>query len=445
MNAPRGTIQLLRALLCIALCSFHRAPANAAENVSFSNDIAPILVEKCLTCHGPEKTKGRYRVDSHESLLSPGASELAPIRPGDPYVSELFRRLITTDPDDRMPQDAEPLLAEEIEAFKRWIESGAKLDRGSPSTPLIDLVPRQPHPAPPAQLPNPVPVLALAFNSSGSELAVGGYHQVQIRALQGELRRVVTNVTQRVHALAFHPDGRSLIVVGGHPGRSGEAAIYDLETAQLRATPLRAPDELLGLAISPDGQTIAIAGSDNTIHLLDWESGKTTRRIQQHADWVTALDFSSDGKQLASASRDRTARVYELATGELITTYMEHSNPVSAVAFLDKELVISAGRDRSAHLWKIEDGKKQKEIGGFPSGVLGLLRAAEHLFILGGREIALHKAGDRSLIRKFTSEDSALFAMAFHAPSGLVAAGAYDGAVFLWSTENGELRARHAP
>lgn len=435
---------VLKISLSIAIaCLLSRI--SAAEAVTFSSDLAPILAEKCLTCHGPEKTKGRYRVDTLEALLTPGSSEAIPIKPGAPEASELFRRLTTSDEADRMPQDAEPLPPEQIEQFRRWIAQGAKLDQGSPSTPIISLLPLQAHPVPPAELPNPVPILALAFNSSGTQLAVGGYHQVQLRDLEGNAQRTITNVVQRVHALAYHPDGHSLVVVGGHPGRGGEASIYDLETGELRATPVRAPDEMLCLAISPDGQTLAIGGSDNTIHLVDSKTGQTTQRVRQHADWVTALDFSGDGKRLASASRDRTARVYDAGTGELITTYVEHDSPVYAVAFLDSEKVISGGRDRSAHIWKIEDGKKQNEIGGFKPGLLGISKAGEKLFILSGREIALYKPSDRSLIRKFTHERSALFSMAFHLPSNLVAAGAYDGSLSLWSAKTGEFRAQGSP
>ena len=433
-----------RSLVSIACLLQFQTLAQEAS-VSFSSDIAPVLAEKCLTCHGAEKTKGRYRVDTIEGLFAPGSSEAIPVRPGAPESSELFRRLTTSDEADRMPQDAEPLPPEEIERFRRWITEGAKLDKGDPSTAIITLIPRKAHPAPPAELPNPVPVLAVAFNSSGTEIAVSGYHQVQIRGLDGKLLRTITNVVQRVHALVFHPDGRSLVVAGGHPGRGGEAAFYDLKTGELIATPVRAPDEMLCLAISLDGQTLAIGGSDNTIHIVDGKTGQPARRIQQHADWVTALAFSPDGKHLASASRDRTARVYDVASGELMTAYVEHDNPLYAVAFLDPERVISGGRDRSAHVWKIEDGKKQSEIGGFKAGVLGIIKSEENLFILSGREIALYKAEDRSLLQKFAREESALFSMAFHAPSKLLMGGAYDGTVTVWASESGELRAQWPP
>ena len=35
--------------------------------VSFRKDLAPILQENCLACHGPKKAEGGYRVDSFET------------------------------------------------------------------------------------------------------------------------------------------------------------------------------------------------------------------------------------------------------------------------------------------------------------------------------------------------------------------------------------------
>lgn len=438
---PRFIVFMATALLLLPL----RTSEAAEGAVSFSHDIAPILLEQCLACHGPERAKGKYRVDTFEALLRPGSSDQAPILAGEPRGSELFRRLTAEHEDDRMPRDAEPLSSGAIELFRRWIAEGANLDKGETDTALSALALRKPHPAPPLELPNPVPVLALAFNSAGTELAISGYHQVLICDLAGKLPRRITNVTQRVHALGFHPDGKSLIVVGGQPGRGGEASIYDLGSGELRATPVRSSDEQLCLAISPDGNTVAVGGTDHTIHLIEWETATVIRTIQQHADWVTALQFSGDGKRLASASRDRTARVYDSASGELITTYVNHTGPVHAVAFLDDERVASGGREGSVHFWKIEDGKKDGGIERVKSEILGILRDGETIYALGGREVVARKIEDRSLARRYSRGPTNLFALALHSPSQTLATGAFDGSVSIWSCETGEVKSVFHP
>src|SRR2546430_2166546 len=95
--------------------------AAADRPISFTNDIAPLFVQKCLTCHGVEKGKGGYRVDTYESLLKPGTSKEASIAPGKPEQSKLFQLITAKEEEDRMPQKNEPLAAGDIDRIQQWI------------------------------------------------------------------------------------------------------------------------------------------------------------------------------------------------------------------------------------------------------------------------------------------------------------------------------------
>jgi DNA-binding beta-propeller fold protein YncE len=409
-------------------------------NVSFSEKIAPILIAKCIACHGPEKAKGGFRAHTFEQFIRPGKSKSASIEPGKPEESEVFRRLTAKDEDDRMPQKDEPLSAQQIELFRQWILEGAKLDRGEATALLSTIVPKSPYPVPPEKYPRPVPILALAFNSAGTELFASGYHEVTVWNLEGRLLRRITNVVQRVHAIALHPSGNFVVVAGGQPGRGGEVAIYDAANGKLDTTLLNIGDEMLSLAFDSDGSQLAAGGSDNAIHLMDWMERKETHNIQQHADWVTALDFSPDGKRIASVSRDRTARIYSTVTGELETTYTGHSGPLMAVAFIDNDVVASAGREKEIHLWNADEGKKLREIRGFEGEILSLVSTKTNLFSASTDGLVREDSvADGKLIRKFKGQDESVFALALHRGSGKLAAGAYDGTVSIWNTADGKL------
>ena len=54
-----------------------------ADAVAFTRDIAPILVQKCQGCHGPDKPKGGYRLDTFDRLMKPGDGGTAPLVPGE--------------------------------------------------------------------------------------------------------------------------------------------------------------------------------------------------------------------------------------------------------------------------------------------------------------------------------------------------------------------------
>ena len=90
----------MRLALCSGLTSLALllpAAATLAEDakkpaeVSFKNDIAPILVKNCQACHGPTDPKGNYQLHTFAALMKAGASSEGSVVPGKPDDSELFR------------------------------------------------------------------------------------------------------------------------------------------------------------------------------------------------------------------------------------------------------------------------------------------------------------------------------------------------------------------
>ncbi|WP_145197425.1 PSD1 and planctomycete cytochrome C domain-containing protein [Thalassoglobus polymorphus] len=97
-----------------------------AEDLEFNRDIRPILSDKCFFCHGPdeEDRQADLRLDKAEA-----AHEYA-IVPGKPEESELIARLLSPDPELRMPpaESEKHLSAEEIKLLTDWIKQGAKYE-----------------------------------------------------------------------------------------------------------------------------------------------------------------------------------------------------------------------------------------------------------------------------------------------------------------------------
>lgn len=94
----------------------------------FAETIRPIFEAKCFSCHGPEKQKGDYRMDTAEGLFAAGESELDPIVAGSPLESYLVELITLPEDDDlAMPPDGKDRLSpEETLAVIRWIWNGAK-------------------------------------------------------------------------------------------------------------------------------------------------------------------------------------------------------------------------------------------------------------------------------------------------------------------------------
>ena len=283
---PGTALRTLSLLVPIVLC-LGASHLRAAEPVSFVREIAPILRDKCLTCHGPEKAKGEYRLDTFELLQKPGASKATPITAGAPAQSHLFELVTATDEDDRMPQKDEALPKPQIALIERWIKEGARYDATDPKLSLAALAGFVEQPSPPNVYRAPVPVTAMAFHSDGTDLAVGGYHEITVwNVNDGVLLRRITNVAERTLGLAYNRDGTLLASASGTPGKLGETKLFDAKTGKLLRTLAVIPDLMLTVAFDSQQSRIACAGADNTIRILDVESGQARLTIEQHADWV---------------------------------------------------------------------------------------------------------------------------------------------------------------
>jgi uncharacterized membrane protein/YHS domain-containing protein len=97
-----------------------------ASQPVFAVVVKPILDKNCIACHGPEKSKGKLRLDSIEAALKGGENGPV-ILPGKSATSELVKR-IKLDPssDDHMPPDGKPQpSSDEISLLEWWIDAGA--------------------------------------------------------------------------------------------------------------------------------------------------------------------------------------------------------------------------------------------------------------------------------------------------------------------------------
>jgi len=92
----------------------------------FTAVIAPMLANKCVACHGAQKSKGGLRLDSLAALLA-GSDDGAVLLPGDAAQSPLVQRLLLpADSDDHMPPAGKPpLTAAEITVLQWWVAAGA--------------------------------------------------------------------------------------------------------------------------------------------------------------------------------------------------------------------------------------------------------------------------------------------------------------------------------
>ncbi len=99
---------------------------NAQQAVVYNDIIQPILQQKCYACHGPQKQKGKLRLDGKENIMKGGKN--GDVITADPNeIPELLKRiLLPPADDDHMPPKEKGQLSErQLALIKWWINAGA--------------------------------------------------------------------------------------------------------------------------------------------------------------------------------------------------------------------------------------------------------------------------------------------------------------------------------
>ncbi|PHR92743.1 MAG: hypothetical protein COA78_33310 [Blastopirellula sp.] len=99
--------------------------------VDYEKEIKPLLLERCVVCHGSGKQEGDLRLDAGSLILE------SVVVPGEIEQSELISRVVSLDEDSRMPPEGARLSERQIELLRSWIDDGAIV-------PKDEVIPRPP-------------------------------------------------------------------------------------------------------------------------------------------------------------------------------------------------------------------------------------------------------------------------------------------------------------
>jgi hypothetical protein len=119
-----------------------------AGDVDFNRDIRPILSRNCFDCHGPDskQRKADLRLDNKAGAFADLGGHAAFVA-GKPNESEALRRMLSNDPDERMPplKTGKKPTGAQIDLIRRWIAQGAKWSEHwsyvPPTRPLVPEIP----------------------------------------------------------------------------------------------------------------------------------------------------------------------------------------------------------------------------------------------------------------------------------------------------------------
>ncbi|MEZ5386394.1 MAG: c-type cytochrome domain-containing protein [Prosthecobacter sp.] len=205
-------------------------------------------------------------------------------------------------------------------------------------------------------------------------------------------------------------------------------------------------DRVNAVRFSPDGKTLATGGGElsrsGDIIFFDVASGKATHTWKEHhTDTVLCLDFSPDGKRLASGAADKIARVIDIASGKQVNLFEGHTHHVMGIAYRsDGRVLATAGADGTVVTWDMIIGERKKKIEGWTKEVTSLQ-------FIGATNQIVTSAGDNR-VRIVTDDGAEVRSMAnlpdymqaaVSTPNGAtLIAGGEDSVLRVWDGTNGK-------
>ena len=380
---------------------------SAAADVSYYNELRPVIEQSCQGCHQPANKMGGLDLTSYAAIAA-GGNKGPAFNAGSAGESRLVK-LLTGDGEPRMPFGQDPLPENEIDLFRNWIDQGAQDD--TPESARAPQVPAEP----PSYIQPPV-VTAAAYSPDGEKLAVGGYREILLHKADGSsIEARLLGRSDRIHSVAFTPDGKQLVAVGGTPARFGEVQVWDLASKKQVQSVMTTSDTLFGGDVSPDGKYVVVGGADNSLRAVEVNSGKELFKAGHHEDWVLDAVFGIDGKRIVSVGRDRAAKLANTEDG----AFLENVNLLRDQLFVvarhpRRDYVLIGGVDRVPYLYMMD------------------------------RPRALKIADDSTLVRQFDEQEGAIYALAFSPDGSRIAVGGIAEVVNLYDTESGDGTARCA-
>lgn len=177
--------------------------------------------------------------------------------------------------------------------------------------------------------------------------------------------------TLGISQVVFHPKDPEFLASADHDGNILLWNLKRLPNIKQYQHIIKIPGGISALEFSPDGSKLVFGGSDNKIHLWDFDSTivknlnidlSNVRKIivGEHNDKVTSLSFNLTGNILASCSLDKTIKLWKFDTD--FSSYSEvtligHKMSVKSVDFCPNKkhqfLLASSSDDKTVKLWNV--------------------------------------------------------------------------------------------
>jgi WD40 repeat protein len=262
----------------------------------------------------------------------------------------------------------------------------------------------------------------------------------------GQERFTLTGHRNSVNTVAFQPEG-TLLATGS---ADGTVKLWDTRTGREKRTLPMTLEKVHTVAFTPDGRGVAVAGQPPALlSILDPLTGEVVRQVKGHGKGrMLKVAFGPDGQTMATAADDGTVLLHDAATGKVMGELAGHVRPTYDIAFHpDAGKHLLASTDTMALSVRVWSTKSHTEVPAAPLSHQGLTSGVSFspdggLLATGGLDhmVRVWDTTTWKQVDRWRDQTGGVKCLAFSPTDGrLIAWGATDSTVKVWQRESGEV------
>eukprot|EP01102_Stenamoeba_stenopodia_P015127 TRINITY_DN5120_c0_g1_i1.p1 TRINITY_DN5120_c0_g1~~TRINITY_DN5120_c0_g1_i1.p1 ORF type:complete len:532 (+),score=123.89 TRINITY_DN5120_c0_g1_i1:167-1762(+) len=245
---------------------------------------------------------------------------------------------------------------------------------------------------------------------------------------KGETIRPLRGHTERLGAVAFHPDVPSMssLLSSANNAQDGVDDKMEIESGA--------------------SSTVALAScaADNKVLLWSLTKSEPIAKLEGHFERVNRVAFHPSGAYLASTSFDLTWRLWDVETRKELLEQEGHSRPVYALGFHpDGSLLATAGLDALGRVWDLRTGRSIYIMKGHVKHILSLDFSPNGYHIATGSDDNTVKIWDlrkRKAVYTIPAHLNLVSAVKYHPTNGsYLITSSFDKSCKIWSGKDWSL------
>lgn len=268
-----------------------------------------------------------------------------------------------------------------------------------------------------------------------------------------KVTRRITPILESARAVTFSPDGKTLAIGCGEPGRRGLILLWDMSgTKPLRIFLWRQGDTIEAMAFRQDNRGLLIGAQDRKacyFYNLPKESGY---QMDDHNGRVQAVAFSPKESYLyLTAGMDRMVKVWETKYRRPVVSFDQSEGGITGLAFLSSgNQFVGSSLDGKLYWWQVDynerrasyRGRHYRTVGGHDGGIYALAISGDRKRLITAGEdkvVSIWDAENGGKQKEFKDSLHPNYAAALSPDGKIAVAAGREGVIRVWDVDGGKL------